>query len=172
MSLAYSIPPVRLKAVAGADWAINIVGVGILTPFAGWAASGTPLRPDGIWIMLGFGCLFGSLYPLTQIYQLEEDTKRGDRTLVRMLGVGRSLTIALTAAILAFSAFARALWIAGPTSTSITVLSVAAAAWGGILISWLARHRGMTSHQHKLGMYRALAVWGLTDVVVLVAFAV
>jgi hypothetical protein len=30
----------------------------------------------------------------------------------------------------------------------------------------------MTSHQHKLGMYRALAVWGLTDVVVLVAFAV
>src|SRR4030095_14097256 len=40
MSLAYSVPPVRLKAVAGADWAINIVGVGVLTPFAGWRASG------------------------------------------------------------------------------------------------------------------------------------
>ena len=172
MSLAYSVPPVRLKAVAGADWIINIVGVGILTPFAGWAASGAPLRADGIWIMIGFGCLFGSLYPLTQIYQLEEDTRRGDRTLVRILGVGTSLTIALVAAILAFSAFARALWIAGSTSVSQVVLSIAAVGWGVVLVSWLARHAGMTSHQHKLGMYRALAVWALTDVVVVVAFAV
>ena len=171
MSIAYSVPPVRLKAVAGADWAINIVGVGILTPFAGWAASGAPLRPDGIWIIIGFGCLFGSLYPLTQIYQLEEDTVRGDRTLVRMLGVGPSLAIALIAAILAFGAFARALWIAGPTAVSKMALAIAAAGWGIVLVSWLVRHRRMTSHEHKLGMYRALAVWALTDVAVVVAFA-
>jgi 4-hydroxybenzoate polyprenyltransferase len=171
MSLAYSVPPVRLKAVAGADWLINIVGVGILTPFAGWAASGAPLRSDGIWIMIGFGCLFGSLYPLTQIYQLEADESRGDRTLVRMLGVGTSLTIALIAAILAFAAFARALWLAGPTATARAVLAITALGWGIVLVSWLARHRRMTSHQHKLGMYRALAVWALTDVAVVVAFA-
>ena len=39
MSVAYSVPPVRLKAVAGADWLINVIGVGVLTPFAGWAMS-------------------------------------------------------------------------------------------------------------------------------------
>jgi 4-hydroxybenzoate polyprenyltransferase len=172
MSLAYSVPPVRLKAVAGADWAINIVGVGILTPFAGWAASGASLRPDGIWIMLGFGCLFGSLYPLTQIYQIQEDTSRGDRTLVRQLGVRPSLTIALIAAILAFAAFARALWFAGPTGTSRVALGVAGSGWAFVLLTWLLRHRRMTRQQHKRGMYRALAVWAVTDVAVVIAFAV
>ena len=40
LSLLYSVPPVRLKAVGGADWAINMVGFGTLTPYAGWAATG------------------------------------------------------------------------------------------------------------------------------------
>ena len=172
MSVAYSVPPVRLKAVAGADWAINIVGVGVLTPFAGWAATGAPLRPDGMWIMIGFGCLFGALYPLTQIYQFDEDTSRGDRTLARMLGVGPSLVASAVAATLAFLAFGRALWLAGPTPASQLALTVAGAGWAVVLGFWLARFRGMASDDHKRGMYRALAVWALTDIAVVVAFAV
>jgi 4-hydroxybenzoate polyprenyltransferase len=172
MSVAYSVPPVRLKAVAGADWAINIIGVGVLTPFAGWSASGMALRADGVWIMIGFGCLFGSLYPLTQIYQFEEDTSRGDRTLARMLGIGPSLVIAAVAAAMAFASFGRALWLAGPTPTSRNALLIAGAGWAYVLGVWLMRHRRMTSHQHKRGMYSALAVWALTDVAVVVAFAV
>ena len=172
MSVAYSVPPLRLKAVAGADWVINIIGVGVLTPFAGWAASGAPLRADGVWIMIGFGCLFGSLYPLTQIYQFEEDSTRGDRTLARTLGAGVSLWISALAAALAFAAFARALWLAGPTPAARFSLSVAGAGWAIVLGIWLIRHRRMTSEQHKRGMYQALGVWALTDVAVVVAFAV
>ena len=172
MSVAYSVPPVRLKAVAGADWVINIVGVGVLTPFAGWAATGAPLRPDGVWVMIGFGCLFGALYPLTQIYQFEEDTSRGDRTLARMLGVGPSLAASAVAAVLAFGAFARALWLAGPTTGSRVILTVAGAGWAIVLGTWLLRHRRMRSEEHKRGMYRALGVWALTDVAVVKAFAV
>jgi lycopene elongase/hydratase (dihydrobisanhydrobacterioruberin-forming) len=172
MSVAYSVPPLRLKAVGGADWAINVIGVGVLTPVAGWSASGAPLRPDGMWIMIGFGCLFGSLYPLTQIYQFEEDSTRGDRTLARMLGARASLTISAIAAALAFAAFWRALWLAGPTPTARIALAVAGLGWGVVLGGWLIRYRGMTSDQHKQGMYRALAMWALTDVAVVVAFAV
>jgi lycopene elongase/hydratase (dihydrobisanhydrobacterioruberin-forming) len=172
MSVAYSVPPIRLKAVAGADWAINIVGVGVLTPFAGWSASGAPLRPDGVWVMLGFGCLFASLYPLTQIYQFDEDTARGDRTLARMLGIGPSLWIALLAAALAFCAFARGLLLAGPTGQSRTALIIAALFWAMVLGGWLVSHRRMTGQEHKRGMYRALAAWALTDIAVVVAFAV
>jgi 4-hydroxybenzoate polyprenyltransferase len=172
MSVAYSVPPVRLKAVAGADWVINIVGVGLLTPFAGWSASGAPLRPDGIWVMIGFGFLFGSLYPLTQIYQFDEDSARGDRTLARMLGVGASLGVSAAAALLAFLAFWRALSLAGPTPMSRIALGVAGAVWALVLGPWLVAHRRMTSEQHKRGMYRALGAWALTDVAVVVAFAV
>ena len=172
MSLAYSVPPVRLKAVAGADWAINIIGVGILTPFAGWSASGFALRPEARWIMIGFGCLFGALYPLTQIYQFEEDSTRGDRTLARILGVRASLWISATAAALAFLAFRYALFLAGPTPMSRDALVAAGAVWALVLGGWILRHRRMTGAQHQRGMYRALAAWALTDIAVVFAFAV
>jgi len=172
MSLAYSVPPVRLKAVAGADWAINIIGVGVLTPFAGWAASGFTLRPEARWIMIGFGCLFGALYPLTQIYQLEEDSSRGDRTLARILGVRASLWISATAAMLAFLAFEHALILAGPTRLSRNALGVAGAVWAIVLGGWILRHRSMASGEHQRGMYRALAAWAVTDIAVVIAFAV
>jgi 4-hydroxybenzoate polyprenyltransferase len=171
MSLAYSVPPVRLKAVAGADWAINIIGVGVLTPFAGWSASAFALRAEGRWILIGFGCLFGALYPLTQIYQFDEDSSRGDRTLARILGVRVSLWISAAAAALAFLAFRRALILAGPTPMSRNVLLVAGAGWALVLGGWILRHRVMSSAEHQRGMYRALAVWALTDVAVVVAFA-
>ena len=172
MSLAYSVPPVRLKAVAGADWAINIIGVGVLTPFAGWSASGFALRPEARWIMIGFGCLFGALYPLTQIYQFDEDSVRGDRTLARILGIRASLWISATAAALAFLAFGHALILAGPTSMARNALVVASAVWALVLGDWILRHRRMTSGEHQRGMYRALAAWALTDIVVVIAFAV
>jgi len=172
MSLAYSVPPVRLKAVAGADWAINIIGVGVLTPFAGWSASGFALRAESRWIMIGFGCLFGSLYPLTQIYQFDEDSSRGDRTLARILGVRASLLISAGAAGGAFVAFSRGLLLAGPTDLARNALVVAGAVWALVLGDWLVRQGRMTSAEHQRGMYRALGAWALTDVAVVIAFAV
>ena len=172
MSIAYSVPPMRLKAVAGADWAINIIGVGVLTPFAGWSASGFALRLEARWIMIGFGCLFGSLYPLTQIYQFDEDSSRGDRTLARILGVRASLVISAGAAALAFAAFSRGLLLAGPTDLSRNALVVAGAVWAVVLGDWIVRHGRMRSAEHQRGMYRALAAWALTDVAMVIAFAV
>jgi 4-hydroxybenzoate polyprenyltransferase len=171
MSVAYSVPPVRLKAVAGADWAINIVGVGVLTPYAGWAATGAPLRPEGTWILVGFGLLFGALYPLTQLYQFEEDELRGDRTLARMLGIGPSLAVSLTAAVLAFAAFWRGLELAGSTAQGRWALMFSGAVWFVVLGLWLVLHKRMRSAGHKRGMYRALIAWAVTDVAVIAAFA-
>ena len=172
MSVAYSVPPARLKAVAGADWAINIVGVGVLTPYAGWAATGAPVRPEGVWIFAGFGLLFGALYPLTQLYQFEEDETRGDRTLARMLGIGPSLAVSLVAAILAFVAFWRGLEVAGSTKMGRLALGYSGAVWVLVLAVWLLLHRRMRGEGHKRGMYRALIAWAVTDVAVSVAFAV
>ena len=172
MSLAYSVPPLRLKAVAGADWVINIIGVGVLTPFAGWAASSYALRPEGRWVMIGFGSLFGSLYPLTQIYQFDEDTSRGDRTLARMLGARASLWISAVAAGLAFLSFWWGQFLAGSTPMSRWALAVAGGFWVIVLGMWLARGGRMSTAEHKRGMYRALAAWAVTDVAVVVAFAV
>ncbi|MES1259418.1 MAG: UbiA family prenyltransferase, partial [Gemmatimonadota bacterium] len=101
MSAAYSVPPLRLKAVAGVDWAINMLGFGVLTPWAGWAASGRPLAGPLVPVLWSFLPLFAALYPLTQLYQIDEDRARGDRTLAVRLGVRTSVTVAISCAALA-----------------------------------------------------------------------
>jgi hypothetical protein len=94
LSILYSVPPFRFKAVAGVDWVINMWGFGTLTPFAAWAATGRPLDAGHALVLLGFCPLFAGLYPLTQLYQMEEDRRRGDRTLALLLGLRASLGVA------------------------------------------------------------------------------
>ena len=174
LSVLYSVPPFRLKSVPGADWLINMWGFGTLTPYAGWAATGLPLRPSALFILIGFGLLFAALYPLTQIYQFDEDSRRGDHTLARALGIKRSLLVSIGGAALSFALLAAAGKLAGwgpDASWRWGALAVSAAAWGLLLLRWLHQHRQMTARDHQRGMYRALGVWALTDVAVVLAWA-
>jgi 4-hydroxybenzoate polyprenyltransferase len=162
-----------LKSVPGADWVINMWGFGTLTPYAGWAASGVPLdRTHGL-VLLGFCPLFAALYPLTQIYQFEEDSRRGDRTLARSLGIKASLLVSLAAAMAGFLLFAWAGTLAGWGARDAwrwVALAVSAFVWGAVLTLWLRQHRKMGAREHQRGMYQALAAWALTDVAVVFAW--
>ncbi len=175
LSVLYSVPPVRLKAVAGFDWVINMAGFGFLTPYAGWALTGRDVGGPGLLVLISFAFLFGALYPLTQLYQLEADTHRGDRTLAVWLGIGRSLGLALAMALLAFAGFAAAGlesgWSGGEATARWASLSVAAAAWLVVLLPWWRARDSMQSGAHQAGMHRALAAWALTDMAVLFAWA-
>jgi 4-hydroxybenzoate polyprenyltransferase len=170
LSILYSVPPFRLKAVAGADWVINMWGFGTLTPYAGWAATGIPVDAARGLVLLAFCPLFAALYPLTQLYQLEEDIRRGDRTLASALGVERSLDAAIGAAIIAFLLFvvagAWAGWRLPQDTWRWTALVVAAVAWGAVLVPWRVRAAKLTPADHQRGMYQALAAWAVTDVIV------
>ena len=175
LSVLYSVPPFRLKAVAGADWLINMVGFGTLTPLAGWVTTGRPLDPAAWLVLLAFCPLFAALYPLTQLYQLEEDARRGDRTLALMLGKGRSLDVALAATGLAFLLFGgaalRSGWAADPGATwRWVVLGVALAAWLLVLVPWRLGVERLRPREHQRGMYLALAAWAVTDVAVVLVW--
>ena len=174
LSVLYSVPPVRLKAVAGADWLINMVGFGTLTPYAGWAATGLPLDAGARLVLLAFCPLFAALYPLTQLYQLEEDARRGDRTLAPCWACGRSLDAAIAALVVAFALFAGA---GSPRaggwaeSLALAVLALALARLGSRCSCPGARDAGrMAPADHQRGMYRALGAWAVTDVAVLLAW--
>jgi 4-hydroxybenzoate polyprenyltransferase len=174
-SVLYSVPPVRLKAVAGADWVINMVGFGTLTPLAGWAATGRSLETTDVIVLLAFCPLFAALYPLTQLYQMQEDARRGDRTLASILGARRSLDASLAAAALAFGLFGwagvRSSWSA-PTAGDWRwgALLVSLVTWLAVLVPWRARAGGLSSSDHQRRMYHALAAWAVTDLVVIVAW--
>jgi 4-hydroxybenzoate polyprenyltransferase len=173
LSVLYSVPPFRLKAVAGADWLINMVGFGTLTPLAGWATTGRPV--DGVtWlVLLGFCPLFAALYPLTQLYQLEEDARRGDRTLALVLGVRRSLDVAAAAAGLAFVLFAwaglRSAWPPGG-AWRWAALVLALLGWVTVLVPWRLHAARLDAHDHQRRMYLALGAWAVTDLSVLLVW--
>jgi len=168
MSVLYSVPPFRFKAVAGVDWVINMWGFGTLTPYAAWAATGRPLDVGHGLILLAFCPLFAGLYPLTQLYQFDEDRRRGDRTLALILGMQKSLVVAIASVVLAFGLLG---WAAVVLDAPVVPLALPFAAWLAVLLPWLLRHPSWTPAEHQRGMYRALTAWAVTDVVVLLVFA-
>jgi len=170
LSILYSVPPFRFKAVAGVDWVINMWGFGTLTPYAAWAATGRPLDAGHGIVLLAFCPLFAGLYPLTQLYQFDEDRRRGDRTLALILGMRRSLAVAAVSTLLAFCLFTWATVILGVGSKGFA-LALPLVLWLAVLVPWLIGYVSWTPTQHQGGMYRALAAWAVTDLTVLFVFA-
>ncbi len=92
-SVSYSHPAIRLKRRPIGSAASVFVGQGLVGFLGGWAAAAGALPQAGdrlaLAAALGAALLVSSLYPVTQIYQLEADAGRGDLTLARHLGPGR-----------------------------------------------------------------------------------
>jgi len=164
MSVLYSVPPARLKSRAGWDLIVNMLGYGLLTPLAGWGLTGQPLTSWFCKICVGFGFLFGALYPATQIYQVEEDAARGDRTLVITLGIAHSLIAAL---LLQTAAHAMFIWAAVEREVPLYWILLSLILWGGVIIQWLIQWRSLSQNQHEKRMYRLLVCWALTDAALL-----
>lgn len=99
LSVAYSHPAVRLKGSPIGSAAVVAIGQGFLTYAAGWLAAGGALGDvlGGTPLLGGIAvsALALGMYPLTQLYQLEDDAKAGDRTLSRALGVKGSFAFSL-----------------------------------------------------------------------------
>ena len=167
LSLAYSVPPLRLKAVAGADWLINMWGFGTLTPPRDGRRPGVPIDPARGLVLLAFCPLFAALYPLTQIYQVEEDTRRGDRTLACVLGVRRSLSRRARRGRRwrSRSSSRRAFGPDGGCGGAGPLAVGRAAAWrsscwAAVLLPWRRRWPRLAPADHQRGMYRALGGMG------------
>lgn len=176
MSVVYSHPFTRWKSVPGRDLAINMIGYGGCTTISGLmvgqvimgASSVVPDRAGWL-LVVGFVLLFGSFYPLTQIYQIETDRKRGDVTLAAALGTRASLALAIILGIAAGSFLLTAAWMWNDTAIAwIIPLSWAMIAWIAMLAVWYFKAERMDASAHEKGMYRALVVWAVIDGAVLI----
>ena len=86
LSFLYSNPRTKLKSVAGGDVLVNMVGLGVLIPLAGWAASGVSISEFPYLYLLPIFFALGSLYCLTLVPDYEADRKAGYKTLAVALG--------------------------------------------------------------------------------------
>jgi 4-hydroxybenzoate polyprenyltransferase len=84
LSTAYSHPRMRLKARTLTSLLVVGVGQGVLAFVAAWAAIRGEVASawslDGALGATAAMALILALYPLTQLYQIEEDAARGDQT--------------------------------------------------------------------------------------------
>jgi chlorophyll synthase len=86
LSLLYSSPRTKLKSVAGGDLLVNMVGIGIIMPLAGWAATGeTIVKFPWLYLSTIFFAL-GSLYSLSLVPDRESDRRAGYKTLAVTMG--------------------------------------------------------------------------------------
>ncbi len=111
VSKAYSHPAVRLKKYAITGWVITGIFQGLFTFVMCYVGVNdlsieSAMRPQ----VLFAGCLTSLMlwanYPLTQVYQHEEDAKRGDNTFSRMLGIRGTFYFAAAFFAIAMVAFA------------------------------------------------------------------
>ncbi|MGD8395936.1 MAG: UbiA family prenyltransferase [Candidatus Eiseniibacteriota bacterium] len=134
MGIAYSHPRWRWKrSVWGSLLAVGI-GQGLLAFAIGYLCAGadvaTLLEPTIVLAALGATLIVVGLYPITQVYQIAEDSARGDRSLAVIVGWRRALGFAAT-----LIAVGVALVGAALTGRVATIWLGALA--GGVIVFWL-----------------------------------
>jgi 4-hydroxybenzoate polyprenyltransferase len=104
LSFAYSHPRIRLKADPLASVLTVAIGQGMLAFLGGWTAVRGEVTSAWGWLgvlgSLAATLLILSFYPLTQLYQIEEDRARGDLTAAVAWGPRGSFTFSLTSQVI------------------------------------------------------------------------
>ncbi len=162
------LPPGTCATEPGSLFSLPAVDLPALSGGAGQQLSQALAGSKG-WLVAGFGLLFGSFYPATQIYQIGQDLQRGDRTLTTSLGPRRSLVLAVLLGLAAGAAFVLA-WQGSWNHWSVLLPVLASALWLGHFLRWLGRQGGMDEAAHERSMYRALTLWAVVDIGVLLGW--
>src|SRR5579872_50124 len=138
LGVLYSHPRTRWKAHPALSTVVVCGGQGGLGFLAGWVAA----RGEAASAVSLAGALGGlsaalttfGMYPLTQVYQIDEDSRRGDRTLCVLLGPQSGLRVSQAAFALAGSRPSRSARCSTPPSTrscSRWPISACSGVWGG-----------------------------------------
>lgn len=149
---AYSHPRTRWKRSPLASTAAIVAGQGGIGYWLGWSASGNGAAIQAAewsagdaWALVAACAVVAALYPLTQVYQLEADRARRDRTLASVLGPRG--TLAWSAG--GFAVAAAALAAGGSTGLAVYAAGSALAA-GAIAAAWPAER--VPSHRLVMGV--------------------
>ena len=162
LSLAYSHPATRWKGKPIAALLTVAAGQGVLACLAGWVTArgeaGSALSASGLLAITGVTLITTGFYPLTEIYQMDEDADRGDQTLAIWLGARGAFRFALT---LIMAGGAAALWVVGQRYgvAEALLLGMFLAVVAGLIIRWARRFAPtavMYNYRMVMGLYGAV----------------
>ena len=133
VSKAYSYEGIRLKQYPLGSTAVVVVFQGaytfLMAQVGAGAGPGVLFEKTNLLLALVSSLFLCGSYPLTQIYQHQEDAQRGDRTLSRRLGVRGTFGFAALGLLLGAATLAWAYWLRG----ELRALLIFAVATGPVL---------------------------------------
>jgi 4-hydroxybenzoate polyprenyltransferase len=142
LSILYSAPWARWKGRPLLSLVAVGIGTGTNTFLLGHLAAGSELDLHAVISALGVAAILLSLYPLSQVFQIEVDQRKGDRTFAvafGLQGVKRFFLVSYPLGVLTVGA------MLGERETRAGVLFVAVSAIGGLVIGReLAKLRGIS----------------------------
>jgi hypothetical protein len=152
LSVAYSHPRTRWKGRPMRALLTVTLGQGLLAFLAGWSAARedvlSAINAEALLALFSATLLTVGLYRLTQIYQFEEDARRGDLTFARFMGVRGSFRWA-TACVAAGGA--GAVWIAAERFSPLEGLALML--FVIILLAWLLIWAAAFEQSSVIGNY-------------------
>ncbi len=167
MGIAYSHPRWRWKSHLGASLFAVGVGQGMIAFAIGFLAAGAPLarllEPPTLGAAVGSSIVTLGLYPVTQLYQLDEDRARGDRTLPLALGWRRALVV--SALLLAAGVGILLLSLAGRIAPIwFGLLPAGVVVLWMLLVLWARRFESLDAYRNHdwamgLGLIASAAFW-------------
>lgn len=166
LSVAYSRSWPRLKARPWASMLTVGIGQGALVYVGAWSAvrgeALSVLEPIGLLGMLTAIAFIVALYPLTQLFQVDEDRARGDRTVAVAWGIRTCFVVSLASQGVGGLAM---LAVLGRLFGPFDVLLVAAGLLGqlGFVAWWALRFDtgGMLANFHRVMRLNAAGATGL-----------
>lgn len=138
MGVAYSHPRWRWKASTWGGLIAVAIGQGALAVYVGAMSTGATGSPDLHAAAWGAALIALGIYPITQIYQIEEDARRGDRTLPVRVGWKAAMIMSWVVTSIGILLLERMLGARLPSVASL-VLRGAPLGFGAVLALWAAR---------------------------------
>ena len=115
VSKAYSYDGIRLKKYPLLSTAVVVVFQGaftfLMTQVGAGASQSSLFEPTNLLLALVSSLFLCGSYPLTQVYQHQEDARRGDRTLSLRLGIRGTFGFAAVGLLTGAAVLAYALWL-------------------------------------------------------------
>jgi 4-hydroxybenzoate polyprenyltransferase len=146
LSVAYSHPRFRWKARPILSLVVVALGQGAVGFRAGWLCAATPPRPllgsySGMLGMLSAVLLTTGFYPLSQLYQIDEDRRRGDRTFAVAYGPAASFRFSLACLVAGGACIALVVLDRFGARDALLALCAQLALWW-VVLRWYRRFHG------------------------------